>query len=83
MTIKQGPQAAGAEADHLLTINEVVAIVRLSKSTVRRYVAANVFPQPVVQGPPNATGGRVQRWWRSEIDAYLAGLERGKGRATA
>ena len=66
------------EPDRLLTIIEVADHIALSKATVRRYVAAGILPPPVLQGPSNATGGQTQRWWRSEILAYLAGLKRGR-----
>ena len=68
-------------APDLLTITEAAALARLSKSTLRRYVAAGTFPAPVLQGPANAaSGGQLQRWWRHEILAYLEGLKRGGGK---
>ena len=62
----------------LLTVDEAAALARLSKSTLRRYVADGLFPAPVLQGPANgASGGQLQRWWRHEVVAYLEGLKRG------
>ena len=74
----QKTQTVEPATDRLLTVHEVTALVSLSKSTVRRYIDLGIFPRPVVQGPTNAQGGQTQRWWRSEILAYLAGLKRGR-----
>lgn len=44
----------------------VVARTGLSKSTLRRYVATGLFPQPIPIGP------RAVAWLASEIDTWIA-----------
>lgn len=54
--------------DQLLTIKEVVALTRVSKSTIYRRMREGRFPKPV-RIPPRTT-----RWRESAIRAWLHGL---------
>ena len=56
--------------DTLLTLQEVLQQVGLSRMTVWRRIKANQFPAPV------AVGERANRWKQSDISAWIAGLER-------
>ena len=57
-----------APLDRLLTVKEVVALTRLSKSTIRRRMEEGRFPKPVVIEP------RATRWRESAIREWLHGL---------
>lgn len=54
----------------LLTRREVLAMTRMSKSTLHRKVADGGFPRPIRTGP------RMVRWWLCEVMAWLASLPR-------
>lgn len=49
----------------LLRVEDVVRETTLSESTVWRLVAAGRFPRPL------DLGGRVRRWRRAEIEAWV------------
>ena len=51
---------------HILGIDEVVEMVRLSPSTIFRQIAAGTFPCPI-RLSPNRIG-----WLKSEIEAWIA-----------
>ena len=58
-----------APLDRLLTIKEVVALTRLSESTIRRRMQEGRFPKPVIIQP------RATRWRESAIREWLDGLK--------
>ena len=55
---------------HLLTRREVLALTRMSKSTLHRKVAEDTFPQGI------RIGLRMRRWWRCEVMAWLVSMPR-------
>lgn len=79
----RGPVCAGDEAglleeplnpmeahvsDTLLRLPEVIAQVRLSRSTIYRRIDEGTFPRP------RALGAGCVRWRQSEIDAWIEAL---------
>jgi predicted DNA-binding transcriptional regulator AlpA len=54
----------------LLTLKEVCALLRRSKASIYRDVAAGHFPKALKIGASS-------RWLESEIHAYIAGAARG------
>jgi prophage regulatory protein len=52
-------------APELMTRAEVLALMRVSAPTLKRWVRAGVFPAPLKVGP------NTLRWRRSEIDDHL------------
>ena len=54
--------------DRLLKIDEVVAMVALSESSIYRKMERGEFPHPI------KVGVRAVRWWLSEIVEWLAGV---------
>ena len=59
--------------DRLLKIDEVVAMVALSESSIYRKMERGEFPHPI------KVGVRAVRWWLSEILAWLARCPRARG----
>ncbi|GAB4069586.1 AlpA family transcriptional regulator [Ancylobacter sonchi] len=58
-----------AEGDRLLKLAEVTARVALGKSALYVKINEGTFPSPVRLAP-----GAV-RWKKSEVDAWIAGLQ--------
>ena len=56
----------------ILRIDEVAAIVGMSKATVWRRVRSGDFPPQVRLGGPNS---RAFGWRRSEIETWIAALQ--------
>lgn len=56
----------------ILRIDEVAAIVGMSKATVWRRVRSGDFPPQVRLGGPNI---RAVGWRRSEIETWIAALQ--------
>lgn len=56
--------------DQLITIDQVRAKTGFSTATIYRRIAAGTFPQRV------AAGERAVRWKLSEIDNWIASLDR-------
>lgn len=63
--------AAPSDTDRLLDFEEVCAVAKVSANTLRRWVQAGTFPQPVIQQR------RFNRWRRSDIQAWFEGLGAG------
>ena len=56
----------------LLTLDELCNLLRMSRSSVERAIRSNqAFPQPL-----KMPGGRLIRFIRAEVLAYIHGLER-------
>jgi excisionase family DNA binding protein len=52
--------------DHrLLTVTDITSFLRISKPSLRTWVADGRFPAPLI------IGGRVRRWRRSDVVAFL------------
>jgi excisionase family DNA binding protein len=60
--------------ESVITWREVLALTRVSRSTIRRYVAGGRFPAPIANWP-----GRRWCWSRSEVRAYFDGLTKPGG----
>ena len=60
MTPKENPE-------QLLTIKEVMAKVRLSRSTIDRLRKEGEFPEPIY------IGKRCMRWIESHVDGFIEG----------
>ena len=52
----------------LLPLEEVLAIVGVSKSTLYKWINADIFPAPV------RLGERVSRWREAEVAAWIESL---------
>ncbi|WP_144946610.1 helix-turn-helix transcriptional regulator [Pseudomonas oryzihabitans] len=52
----------------LLTTNQVLAILTISRCTLYRWVKAGNFPAPVCLGP------RLQAWREAEVNAWIDAL---------
>lgn len=55
-------------SDILLRLPEVIAQVKLSRSTIYRRIEEGTFP------PPRALGAGCVHWLQSEIDAWIETL---------
>lgn len=55
-------------ADRLLRLQEVIALVSISRATIYRYLGAGSFPSPLQIGP------RRVAWRASDINAWFADL---------
>ena len=55
-----------ADQYQLMTLDEVLALTRMSKSTLHEKVRMGTFPRPVRLGP------RMVRWLRWEVEAWIA-----------
>ena len=76
----------GGDPPVLLALPEVRRLVGLGRSTLLRYVAAGRFPAPLVLGaaPGVPTGrGRVHRWRRDEVLAWIERQPRSTDLGTA
>jgi len=62
-------RSAANPSAQLLRIDEVCALLRISRSTVYKRVSAGTFP------PPVQLGVRSVRWQRNSIEAWQADLE--------
>ncbi|SEB98136.1 helix-turn-helix transcriptional regulator [Terriglobus roseus] len=58
--------------DRLLRLKAVQAIVPLGRSAIYDRIQAQTFPRPV------SLGGNAVAWRQSDIDAWVAKLERAK-----
>ncbi|MCR3892537.1 helix-turn-helix transcriptional regulator [Aeromonas caviae] len=56
--------------DNLLTYEEVCAVTRLSQPTLRRYVKAGRFPQPIKPNP----AGKAVRFRAADVRRWMAEL---------
>ena len=56
----------------ILRIDDVVALVNMSRATVWRRVRDDQFPHPVRLGGANS---RAVGWRRSEVEAWIAALQ--------
>jgi predicted DNA-binding transcriptional regulator AlpA len=70
--VTEKPMFANSPAvvEATLTLENLVAIYRVSRRTIWRWVAEGKIP------PPYAVTRRVRRWKASEIQEHLAGLPR-------
>ena len=50
----------------LMTLDEVLALTRMSKSNLYRKIALGLFPKPIRLGP------RTVRWRRWEVEGWIA-----------
>ena len=60
------------EQEHLdgfLRMREVLALLRVSRSTLNRWIREGAFPRPV------KLGKRAVRWRRSDIEGWLKELQ--------
>ena len=60
------------EQEHLdgfLRMREVLALLRVSRSTLNRWIREGTFPRPV------KLGKRAVRWRRSDIEGWLKELQ--------
>ena len=55
--------------DGLLSMREVLALLRVSRSTLTRWIREGAFPRPV------KLGKRAVRWRRSDIEGWLKELQ--------
>lgn len=72
MTTHSHP-SSGAMIDALLSIHDVSAMTRLSKSTIYAWISEDTFPAPYALGP------KCVRWKQSEVQQWMAGLKRSVG----
>jgi prophage regulatory protein len=52
--------------DRLLSIGELQKLMNVSRPTIYRWMAAEGFPKSVALGP------QVRRWWKSEVERWIA-----------
>ncbi len=72
-TKERSPGAvAHPDKGHLLTIFEVVDIVKLSRSSIYSLMKKGMFPQN------RKASLSASRWVSTEIDAWIAGLKTGE-----
>jgi prophage regulatory protein len=62
--------------DRLLRLQEVIALVSISRATIYRYLGAGMFPSPLQIGP------RRVAWRASDINIWCAGLHATSATAT-
>lgn len=77
-TTTNGGGGAPPGPPELLTVKEAAARCRASVSSLRRWAsdASTGFPAAIVLGPPDAPSGQALRFWRHEVDAWLASRPR-------
>lgn len=56
--------------EKLLSLEQVLAMVGVSKATIYNWIDAGEFPRPVQCGP------RLVRWRKSEVDGWQLALPR-------
>ena len=59
--------------DRLLRLAEVLTLTALAHSSIYRKMREGSFPEPL------KVGVRAVRWWRSDIQAWLADCPRATG----
>ena len=57
-------------SDRLMRLEEVLEMCSISRSELYRQIADGRFPRPV------KVGLRAVRWYRSEVEAWIAALPR-------
>lgn len=73
---KAKPSPVGLSKLELVTIHEVAEMLGFTHRTIRKWVKARCFPQPM-------RFGRSLRWKRTVIEAWVAEQERASARARA
>ena len=67
------PSHHSSEPSLYMTIDDIVAMTTLSRSTIYRMIRAEKFPPPI-----KPTDGRAARWPRAEVEAWRIALERAR-----
>jgi excisionase family DNA binding protein len=62
-----------AEQPQLLTIRDIAQVLNVSEGTVRNLVKKGELPRA------RKVNGRLARWHRADVEAYLAKLRWGEG----
>ena len=62
--------------DSLLTLRDVVALTRLSKPTIYKFISAGCFPRQIHLAPQRVV------WLRSEVLAWIADQAAQRGRTS-